>query len=104
MLTRARAQKKTSSSGGVSQKPWIKTPVPNVPVLDESNDADLAREELAVKLQYETEIGHDVQFAHLQIQTSNIKVSSSFHHARTHAHTHTHTHKREFMPRKHRTS
>ena len=75
------AKKRVSSAvaggGGASpqQKAWIKPAMLHVPVLDESNDPDLAREELAVKLLYETELGHDVQFGHLQIQTSNIKVS-----------------------------
>ena len=69
-----------AGNGGASpqQKAWIKPATLHVPVLDESNDPDLAREEHAVKLLYETELGHDVQFGHLQIQTSNIKVSFAF--------------------------
>ncbi len=48
---------------------------PDVPIMDEDNDRSLELEEQALKQQYETELGHDVQFGHLQIQTSNIKVS-----------------------------
>jgi len=67
-----------AGGGSSSKQPWTKTPVPDVPVMDESNDPELERDENALKRRYELELGHEVQFGHLQIQTSNIKVSFAF--------------------------
>lgn len=66
------------ASGGSAKQTWSKSAAPHVPVMDESNDAELEKEENLLKKRYETEIGHEVQFGHLQIQTSNIKVSFAF--------------------------
>ena len=52
--------------------------VPHVPVLDEANDSEIEREEVALKARYAVEAAQEVQFGHLQIQTSNIKVSFAF--------------------------
>ena len=68
----------SSVLGSPGQKQWTKSAAPYVPVLDEAADPDIEREEQALKKQYEQELQHDVQFGHLQIQTSNIKVSFAF--------------------------
>ena len=65
-------------AGGSGQKNYGKSSAPFVPVMDESNDPEIEREEAALKALYKQELDHDVQFGHLQIQTSNIKVSFAF--------------------------
>jgi len=54
------------------QKTYGKSSSLQVPVVDESTDPDIEREEATLKKIYQDELGHDVQFSHLQIQHQGV--------------------------------
>jgi len=62
------------SGAGTGQ--WAKSSPGLDVVKDETDDKELDAEEAEVKKMYK-ELGHDVEFADLQIQTSNIKVNAA---------------------------